>query len=197
MNALKIVGPLVNHWLMIGLDLQLFFPPLGFLVSDCSKCARKKRSTIKPLCPQYNAPAALKNTRIVTISTHQMFVWLWLIASKQQTANSKPSRRHPFVLFMEWTCKHSVLLLIQRSWHYIYYQWSSHDWIHTCIVNGVGVYIYNERHCYCHTAGCYDTLYSVLVSGGDGAWIKRYQEGVGTCISGVFEGPGIFLVRIL
>ena len=35
------------------------------------------------------------------------------------------------------------------------------------------------------------TLYSVLVSGGGGTWIKRYREGVGTGISGVFEGTGI------
>ena len=31
----------------------------------------------------------------------------------------------------------------------------------------------------------------LLVSGGGGTWIKRYREGVGTGISGVFEGTGI------
>ena len=40
-------------------------------------------------------------------------------------------------------------------------------------------------------ANSHVTLYSVLVSGGGGTWIKRYREGVGTGISGVFEGTGI------
>ena len=40
------------------------------------------------------------------------------------------------------------------------------------------------------------TLCSVLVSRGGGTGIARYREGVGTGISGVFEGTGIFWVRL-
>ena len=41
------------------------------------------------------------------------------------------------------------------------------------------------------------TLCSVLVSRGGGTGIVRYRAGVGTGISGVFEGTGVFLGQIV